>query len=105
MTAAGRPRGCSRSPDTGRCRSPVRERIDDLIRPCTFHEAKAKKIRAIARQTVAEHGGNAALRPGDAARLSRASGPKCANLALGIACNLPLIGVDIHVHRVTNRWG
>ena len=32
-------------------------------------------------------------------------GPKCANLALGIACNLPLIGVDIHVHRVTNRWG
>jgi endonuclease-3 len=32
-------------------------------------------------------------------------GPKCANLTLGIACNLPLIGVDIHVHRVTNRWG
>jgi endonuclease-3 len=32
-------------------------------------------------------------------------GPKCANLALGIACGLPLIGVDIHVHRVTNRWG
>ena len=32
-------------------------------------------------------------------------GPKCANLALGIACNIPLIGVDIHVHRVVNRWG
>ena len=32
-------------------------------------------------------------------------GPKCANLALGIACGLPLIGVDVHVHRVTNRWG
>jgi endonuclease-3 len=32
-------------------------------------------------------------------------GPKCANLALGIACNLPLVGVDVHVHRVTNRWG
>jgi endonuclease III len=32
-------------------------------------------------------------------------GPKCANLTLGIACGLPLIGVDIHVHRVTNRWG
>jgi endonuclease-3 len=24
---------------------------------------------------------------------------------LGIACNLPRIGVDVHVHRVTNRWG
>ena len=32
-------------------------------------------------------------------------GPKCANLVLGIACGQPFIGVDIHVHRVTNRWG
>jgi len=24
---------------------------------------------------------------------------------LGIACGQPRIGVDIHVHRVTNRWG
>jgi endonuclease-3 len=32
-------------------------------------------------------------------------GPKCANLALGIACGEPYISVDIHVHRVTNRWG
>jgi endonuclease-3 len=32
-------------------------------------------------------------------------GPKCANLALGIACGQERIGVDVHVHRVTNRWG
>ena len=32
-------------------------------------------------------------------------GPKCAHLVLGIACGMPLIGVDVHVHRVTNRWG
>jgi endonuclease III len=32
-------------------------------------------------------------------------GPKCANLVLGIACGEARIGVDIHVHRVTNRWG
>src|SRR5436190_352486 len=32
-------------------------------------------------------------------------GPKCANLALGIACGQPSISVDIHVHRVANRWG
>jgi endonuclease-3 len=32
-------------------------------------------------------------------------GPKCANLALGIACDQPFIGVDIHVHCVTNLWG
>ena len=33
-------------------------------------------------------------------------GPKCANLVLGIACDKPGgIPVDVHVHRVTNRWG
>jgi endonuclease-3 len=32
-------------------------------------------------------------------------GPKCANLVLGIACGQARIGVDVHVHRVSNRWG
>jgi endonuclease-3 len=32
-------------------------------------------------------------------------GPKCAHLAVGIACGEALVGVDVHVHRVTNRWG
>lgn len=35
----------------------------------------------------------------------RGVGPKCANLVRGIACGATAIGVDIHVHRVTNRWG
>ena len=32
-------------------------------------------------------------------------GPKCAHLALGVATGAPYISVDVHVHRVTNRWG
>lgn len=32
-------------------------------------------------------------------------GPKCANLALGVAHKQSAISVDVHVHRVTNRWG
>jgi len=32
-------------------------------------------------------------------------GPKCANLVLGIAAGRPCISVDVHVHRVVNRWG
>ena len=32
-------------------------------------------------------------------------GPKCANLALGVAAGEAAISVDIHVHRVVNRWG
>jgi endonuclease-3 len=80
------------------------EEIDQVIAACTFHEGKARTIQTIARRTVVEFGG--AL-PGDPALLQtfHGVGPKCANLAVGIACRLPLIGVDVHVHRITNRWG
>ena len=79
-------------------------RIDALIRGSTFHESKAVTIRAIAQRTVDEFGGTL---PCDADVLMsfKGVGPKCANLALGIACEQSRIGVDIHVHRVTNRWG
>src|ERR687887_849992 len=80
------------------------EAIDDAIHACTFHEAKAPQIHAMACRIVAAHGG---VLPCDAEilRSFRGVGPKCAHLVLGIACNRPSIGVDIHVHRVTNRWG
>jgi endonuclease-3 len=78
--------------------------IDRLIADTAFHAAKAAQIRDIARDTVREYGGRL---PCDAAvlRRFRGVGPKCAHLALGIACGERRISVDIHVHRVTNRWG
>ena len=78
--------------------------IDQLIRACTFHERKTQQILRIARRAVDEYEG--AL-PCDAEALLsfEGVGPKCANLVLGIACGQPRVGVDIHVHRVTNRWG
>jgi endonuclease-3 len=78
--------------------------IERLIHPCTFHDAKAKTIRDIAVRAVEEYGG--AL-PCDAEVLMsfKGVGPKCAHLTLGIACGTELTGVDVHVHRVTNRWG
>ena len=81
----------------------VRE-IDRLIHPATFHEAKAAQIREIARRAVEEHGGELPC-DFDALTALRGVGPKCAGLALGIACGQTRIGVDVHVHRVTNRWG
>jgi endonuclease-3 len=79
-------------------------RIDQLIRAATFHGPKAKTILEIARRTVDEFGGEL---PCDPAVLMgfRGVGPKCAHLALGVACGEAFISVDIHVHRVTNRWG
>jgi endonuclease-3 len=78
--------------------------IDRLIGSCTFHEPKARQIHAIAQEAVERYGGEI---PADRDVLLgfRGVGPKCAALALGIAAGQPWIGVDIHVHRVTNRWG
>ena len=78
--------------------------IDQLIRACTFHERKTRQILGIARRVVDEYEGEL---PCDAETLLsfEGVGTKCANLVLGIACGQPRVGVDIHVHRVTNRWG
>ena len=82
---------------------PVRS-IDALIRESAFHEAKANQIREIARRTATEFGGELPC-SFDVLTSFKGVGPKCANLALGIACGETRIGVDVHVWRVTNRWG
>jgi endonuclease-3 len=78
--------------------------IDELINNSTFHERKAGQIHEIAQRILDEFDGNL---PCDSETLQSfpGVGPKCAHLALGIACDQPYISVDIHVHRVTNRWG
>ena len=80
------------------------KQIDELIRSCSFHEVKAATIRQIAIEAVKRFGGTL---PCDANGLLslKGVGPKCANLALGVACGQGRISVDIHVHRIVNRWG
>jgi len=78
--------------------------IDAAIGASTFHEAKARQILEISRRIVAEHGGELPCES-DVLLSFAGVGPKCANLVLGIGCGQAQIGVDIHVHRVTNRWG
>ncbi len=78
--------------------------LDRLISACTFHEPKARTIRAIAQRAVTEYGGVVPCE--EKVLLSfHGVGPKCTNLVLGIACGQASVGVDVHVHRVTNRWG
>jgi endonuclease-3 len=79
--------------------------IDKLTYDCTFHEQKTPRILEIARRVVKEFDGHL---PCDFEVLTsfKGVGPKCANLALGIACEQTAgVGVDVHVHRVVNRWG
>lgn len=79
-------------------------KIAALIRPASFYETKAYNIRDMAKRVVAEFGGKL---PCDYEVMTsfRGVGPKCANLTLGIACGASRISVDVHVDRVTNRWG
>ncbi|MEL6603279.1 MAG: endonuclease III [Cyanobacteria bacterium J06614_10] len=78
--------------------------IAQLIAKSTYAERKAAQILAIAQTIVQKYDG--ALPCDEAVMLSfKGVGPKCAHLALGIACQQPYISVDVHVHRVMNRWG
>ena len=79
-------------------------RLAELIRPATFAEAKARDLREIARRVVEEHGGEV---PGTLEGLTafRGVGPKIAALTLAVAFGVPIVPVDVHVHRIANRWG
>jgi endonuclease-3 len=78
--------------------------IDVVIDDVTFHDRKAVQIRDIAVVVRDDLGGELPCDP-DLMQTFAGVGPKCANLAAGIACGEERISVDIHVHRVTNRWG
>ena len=78
------------------------EELIALIYGTSFPGDKARTIRDVATAALTR-GGDL---PADAEILTaiRGIGPKCAHLAMGVAANAPVIAVDIHVHRVTNRW-
>src|SRR4051794_40002778 len=75
-----------------------------LLSGVTFSEAKARDIRALSRRIVDEHGGQV---PDTLEGLTafRGVGPKIAALTLAVGFDRPAIAVDVHVHRITNRWG
>ncbi|HEY1296423.1 MAG TPA: endonuclease III, partial [Chloroflexota bacterium] len=78
--------------------------IDALISKAGFHLIKSEQINTLARLIVEENQGELPC-SFEVMTSFPGIGPKCANLALGIACGQPRIGVDVHVHRITNRWG
>ena len=80
------------------------EELTQLIADSTYPGQKAPNILRLSQQIIDEYGGET---PADFEQLTafKGVGPKCANLALGVALNYPAISVDVHVHRITNRWG
>jgi endonuclease-3 len=92
------------APDAGAISRMSVDELAAVIRTSSFYGAKARDISELARRVVAEYGGKLPC-DFDVMTSFRGVGPKCANLTLGIACGATRISVDVHVHRVTNRWG
>lgn len=80
------------------------EQLLQIIRQSTFPEQKVQNIKLLTAQILNDYNGET---PANFDKLTafKGVGPKCANLALGVALGQPVISVDVHVHRVTNRWG
>ena len=76
----------------------------DLIGDSTFPENKAEQIHQISQQVLRDFNGELPAAP-QVLMQFKGVGPKCAHLALGVTLGYPCISVDVHVHRVTNRWG
>ena len=79
-------------------------RLVELLHGATFPEPKARDLKAIAKRLVEEHSGRV---PDSIEELMafRGVGPKIAALTLAVGYGRPAIAVDVHVHRIVNRWG
>ncbi len=75
-----------------------------LLYGATYPDQKAYTMIGIAQRIITEFAGTLPSEY-DVLTSFKGVGPKCANLALGVATGQAAISVDIHVHRVTNRWG
>jgi endonuclease-3 len=84
-------------------RLPLR-RIQSAIYPVGFYRTKAKQIRAICAQLLDQHGGRVPDSI-DALLELPGVGRKTANLVVTVGYGKAGICVDIHVHRISNRWG
>lgn len=74
-----------------------------VLAGATFPEAKARDLHALSRELV-DAGGVVPDTLEGLVRF-RGVGPKIAALTLAVGFHRRAIAVDVHVHRVTNRWG
>lgn len=84
-------------------RVPLR-RIERAIFPVGFYRTKAKAIREICRRLLANYGGRVPDSIEELLTL-QGVGRKTANLVVTVGYGKPGICVDVHVHRISNRWG
>ena len=78
------------------------ERVRDLIKTIGLYRAKAKNVVALSRMLVERHGGEVPRTREELMALPGVGG-KTANVVLNVAFHQPVIAVDTHIFRVSNR--
>jgi endonuclease III len=78
--------------------------LDALITPVGFHRVKAKHLKELPKVLKDKFAG---IIPAEIDELLELPGVgrKTANLVRAVAFQKPAICVDVHVHRICNRWG
>ena len=79
-------------------------KIEKAIYPAAFYRNKTKSLKELCQVLVKEYSGKVPNKLEELLKL-KGVGRKTANLTLILGHNKPGICVDIHVHRISNRWG
>ena len=80
------------------------EEIEKLIYPVGFYKRKAIQIKQICQELIEHHHSKVPDTLEDLLQF-KGVGRKTANLVLSLGFDKDAICVDIHVHRISNRWG
>jgi len=80
------------------------DKIEKAIYPAAFYRKKTKSLKDLCQVLVKEYSGEVPDKLEELLKL-KGVGRKTANLTLILGYNKPGICVDIHVHRISNRWG
>ena len=80
------------------------DRLERAIYPVGFYRTKAKHIRLISHRILEAYDGKVPDSIDELLTLDGV-GRKTANLVVTVGYNKPGICVDVHVHRICNRWG
>jgi len=78
--------------------------LNRIIYQTGFHNAKTQHLKKLPKALKEKFGGRVSSEIEELIQLPGV-GRKTANLVRAVAFSLPAICVDIHVHRITNRWG
>lgn len=78
--------------------------LNSIIGQVGFHNMKTRHLKQLPRVLKEKFGGKVPSGIEDLLQLPGV-GRKTANLVRSVAFSLPAICVDVHVHRISNRWG